>query len=89
MGVNAMGFSVEEIPVRTVGRQDFVSKEGNLLPNLPVDPYHLKRWQDRGFRVATKEDYVKVDPLVCSMCGAGPFKAKIGLLGHMRTHTKS
>lgn len=26
------------------------------------------------------------DELMCSVCGKGPFKAKVGLVGHMRSH---
>ena len=91
MGVNAMGFSIEEMKPEALGnrkRADFVTKEGNLLPNLPVDSHHIRIWEKNGFRLATDADRKSpIDPLVCSICGEGPFKAKIGLTGHMRTHT--
>lgn len=83
---NAMGYSIEELKnLKRVERMDFVNKEGELLPNLPADPYHLARWKLRGFKVAPPRE---PEPLKCESCGKGPFKAKIGLMGHMRTHTQ-
>ena len=86
-GVNTLGYSVEELPnLKTVKRMDFISENGDILPNLPVDAYHLPRWQARGFRPYMRPE---VNPLVCPICGAGPFKAKIGLIGHQRKHTQN
>lgn len=82
--LKSLGYAIEEIPVKTIPRMDFYNKEGALLPNLPADPYHLVRWQERGFTITPP---VKAEePLMCDVCNAGPFKAKIGLTGHQRSH---
>ena len=88
--VKLFGYALEELPnLKTTRKMDFLNREGKLLPNLPIDPYHLERWRKMGFtpvveKVATVN--AEQDSLVCDVCSAGPFKAKIGLLGHKRTH---
>jgi len=59
----------------------YYKANGEAMPNLPADPRSMQRYLRRGFTLAPPQ---KQD-LMCG-CGAGPFKAKIGLVSHRRTH---
>ena len=80
------GASVRLLP-NWPAKATYYTKEGRVMPNLPADPWSMKRYLARGFTLTppVKEESGE---LICDECGAGPFKAKIGLAGHKRTHNK-
>ena len=80
------GASVRLLP-NWPAKATYYTKDGQAMPNLPADPWSMKRYLARGFTLVPP---VKEEPgeLMCDECGAGPFKAKIGLAGHKRTHNK-
>lgn len=65
----------------------FYKQDGTPMPNLPADPRSMQRYLSRGFTLIPPAKPTNGD-LVCAECGAGPFKAKIGLVSHGRTHKK-
>jgi len=67
----------------------YYKPDGTELPNLPADPYSLKRYIARGFLLQKPEiAQVSPDEHKCETCGK-VCKTKLGLSGHMRSHAKN
>lgn len=73
----------------------YYKPDGEALPNLPADPWSMKRYLARGLSLEPPRQSVEAAPppvaegapaddLTCDVCGKGPFKSKSGLQGHMR-----
>ncbi len=48
---NSFGYGIEEIPLKTCPKLTYYKNDGTPLPNLPADPYHMKRYLERGFSI--------------------------------------
>lgn len=76
--------------IRTVGewpaKATYYKKTGEAMPNLPADPYSVKRYLARGFTLVppTKPVASGNGDFVCG-CGKN-CTSRIGLISHMRTH---
>jgi hypothetical protein len=58
--LNTFGYSITELPnLKKVPTMTFYNKEGEPLPNLPADPYHLKRFLARGFTLEPPKNLIK------------------------------
>jgi len=61
------------------------------MPNLPADPTNLRLYLRKGYVLDPKDLKPQTvasaqEDLICEVCGAGPFKSRIGLVGHKRKH---
>lgn len=74
----------------------FDSKSNSVIehPNMPCDPYSLRRYLARGFRLdkeglipQTVEKSQEGSEFTCEVCG-NSFSKRIALVGHMRKHSK-
>ncbi len=75
----AWGF-VGEWPTKAT----YYKSTGEAMPNLPADPWSMKRYLNRGFTLAPPVE----QGLVCDVCGKSGFTHRVGLAGHKRTHKK-
>lgn len=76
----------------------YYKPSGEAMPNLPADPWSMKRYLARGFTLEPPKQAITApsssaagapaEKLVCPICGRDDFKAKIGLIGHKRSHEK-
>jgi len=54
------GYLVEDmVGLRTVPKLTYYKPNGEALPNLPADPYHMKRYLDRGLTLRLPVNPVK------------------------------
>ena len=91
------GYSVEELPGRTLPKTTYFKVENGQmveLPNLPADPYHMARYLKRGFTLEPPK--VSEPPLTepqkgessgfpCETCGK-VLSTRLALAGHSRSH---
>jgi len=75
----------------------YYKADGTPMPNLPADPWSMRRYLARGFTLAPPQNPTATvgvagtagnGKLVCDVCGKGPFKIALGLAGHKRSHKK-
>lgn len=86
--LRSMGYSITELPSLkpapkiTLYKRD---EQGLIIeaPNLPADPFSIKRYLSRGFRYRP-EDF-EPQGFTCNTCGK-QLKTKLALSGHMRSH---
>lgn len=86
--LKVMGYMMQELPGKTIPHMTYYKNDGTALPNLPADPYHLKRYLSRGFTIEPPQVAVakpQDKKFVCETCGAG-FDQRIALEGHLRSH---
>lgn len=46
--MKAFGYTMEDIG-KTCPKTTYYNQQGEALPNLPADPYHMERYLKRGF----------------------------------------
>lgn len=47
--INRFGFSITELPGKSIPKMTLWKEDGTEMPGLPADPYHLERYLKRGF----------------------------------------
>ena len=77
--------------IRDIGqwppKATYYKPNGEAMPNLPADPYSMKRYFRRGFTLMPPAAPSGGDDgiLVCPQCGCEA-KSDFGLQAHMRKH---
>ncbi len=91
------GYSIEELPGRTVPKATYYKVENGQivsLPNLPADPYHMSRYLRRGFTLQppmtsgplpTESQQGESIGFPCETCGK-VLSTRLALAGHSRSH---
>lgn len=87
--VSRFGYSVEILKgLKTVPKMTYYKPNGDALPGLPSDPYHLEKYLKRGFTLTppqTKPQEGEPVGFPCETCGK-VLKTKLALAGHRRSH---
>ena len=65
----------------------YYKPNGEALPNLPADPYSMRRYLRRGLQLAPPVTPSNGESLTCSLCGFEA-KSEFGLRAHERSHAK-
>ena len=66
----------------------YYKPNGEVFPNLPADPASMQSYLDRGLTLVPPENKPETtSELQCEVCRK-VCANKIGLMGHMRSHTK-
>ena len=86
------GYSVEEIPGRTIPKVTYYKEENGQiveLANLPADPYHMQRYLKRGFVLKRppqpEPQKVSSDELVSEACGEACGEVLFQPMSHKKT----
>lgn len=89
--LDSAGYGVKLLP-GWPAKATYYNREGRAMPNLPADPFSMRRYLARGFTLVPPDQLPaaaapgKPDELKCESCGKGPFRNKWMLKGHMRSH---
>lgn len=84
-----------------VKRGTYYKADGEAMHGLPATEAAQRYYLEKGFTLTPPETPLTPAPVsespppsepqgefVCEVCGRSDFKARIGLIGHMRTHRK-
>lgn len=69
----------------------YYTPDGRAIPNLPADPYSMRRYLNKGFTLAPPQGNGAAESkakLICERCGRSDFKARIGYISHTRSCKK-
>ena len=93
--IKLFGYSVEELPGKTLPKMTYYKSENGqevALPNLPADPYHMSRYLKRGFTLKPSSELPLTEPqkgestgFPCETCGK-VLSTRLALAGHSRSH---
>lgn len=88
--IKGAGFLITELPsLKPASKITLYKWEPSIgvvsCPNLPADPFSIKRYLARGLRYKPEDLKPQTNGFTCDVCGK-TLKTKLALSGHKRTH---